>query len=119
LVYLLNLYCFDLFYIPIKTNTLQPVIHSKLPHIGTTIFTTMTNLAIQYNAVNLGQGFPDFTMNEELVNLVNEAMKKGHNQYSHMAGLPLLRERISQKVESLYNTIINPDTEITITPGGT
>ncbi len=79
----------------------------------------MTNLAMQYNAVNLGQGFPDFMMNEELTALVNEAMKQGHNQYSHMAGLPILRERIAQKVESLYNTSINPDTDITITPGGT
>jgi methionine transaminase len=98
---------------------LIPVIHSKLPHIGTTIFTTMSNLAAQYNAVNLGQGFPDFMMNEELVSLVNTAMQKGNNQYSHMSGLPLLRERIAQKVESLYSTIINPDTDITITPGGT
>jgi methionine transaminase len=98
---------------------LQPTIHSKLPHIGTTIFTTMTSLAVQHNAVNLGQGFPDFMMSEELVSLVNEAMKNGHNQYSHMAGLPLLRERIAQKVQSLYSTVINPDTDITITPGGT
>jgi methionine transaminase len=98
---------------------LKPVINSKLPHIGTTIFTTMTNLAVQHNAVNLGQGFPDFMMNEELVALVNEAMKKGQNQYSHMAGLPLLREGIAQKIEPLYNTFINPETDITITPGGT
>jgi methionine transaminase len=98
---------------------LKPVIHSKLPHIGTTIFTTMTNLAVQYNAVNLGQGFPDFMMSEELTALVNEAMKQGYNQYSHMAGLPILRERIAQKVESLYNSSINPETDITITPGGT
>ena len=98
---------------------MKPVIHSKLPHIGTTIFTTMSNLAAQYNAVNLGQGFPDFMMNEELVSLVNTAMQQGHNQYSHMSGLPLLRERIAQKVESLYSTVINPDTDITITPGGT
>jgi methionine transaminase len=98
---------------------LQPTIHSKLPHIGTTIFTTMTNLAIQYNAVNLGQGFPDFAMSDQLTALVNEAMQKGHNQYSHMAGLPMLRERIAEKVQNLYNTVINPDTDITITPGGT
>lgn len=98
---------------------MQPFIQSKLPHTGTTIFTTMTHLAMQHKAVNLGQGFPDFTMNEELVSLVNEAMKKGYNQYSHMAGLPLLRERIAQKVQYLYNTAINPDTDITITPGGT
>ncbi len=98
---------------------MSPVIQSKLPHIGTTIFTTMTALAIKHNSINLGQGFPDFMMNEELIALVNDAMKKGHNQYSHMAGLPLLRERIAQKVQTLYSTVINPDSEITITPGGT
>lgn len=98
---------------------MQPTIHSKLPHTGTTIFTTMTNLAVQYNAVNLGQGFPDFFMNGELIALVNKAMLNGHNQYSHMAGLPSLRERISQKAAILYNAVIDPATEITITPGGT
>lgn len=98
---------------------MNPVIQSKLPHIGTTIFTTMTNLAMEYNAVNLGQGFPDFMMNEELVALVSEAMKQGHNQYSHMSGLPLLRERIAQKIHTLYSTAIDPGTSITITPGGT
>ena len=79
----------------------------------------MTNLAIRHNAVNLGQGFPDFEMNEELVALVNKAMQQGHNQYSHMAGLPILRQRIAQKIESLYTTAIDPETDITITPGGT
>ncbi len=100
-------------------TVLKPVINSKLPHIGTTIFTTMTNLAMQHNAVNLGQGFPDFMMNEELIALVSDAMRKGQNQYSHMAGLPLLRERIARKVQTLYNTVINPETDITISPGGT
>ena len=98
---------------------MTPAIHSKLPHVGTTIFTTMSNLAAEYNAVNLGQGFPDFMMNQELVSLVNTAMQQGNNQYSHMSGLPVLRERIAQKVEDLYNAVINPDTDITITPGGT
>ncbi len=98
---------------------MKPVIHSKLPHVGTTIFTTMSALATQYDAVNLGQGFPDFMMSGELIELVNTAMKKGNNQYSHMSGLPLLRERIAQKVQNLYGTAINADTDITITPGGT
>lgn len=102
-----------------KTRDLKPVIYSKLPQTGTTIFTTMTNLALHHHAVNLGQGFPDFAMNEQLVELVNRAMQQGHNQYSHMAGLPLLRERISQKVASLYGTEVDPGTEVTITPGGT
>lgn len=94
-------------------------IHSKLPDVGTTIFTVMSQLALENNAVNLGQGFPDFMMSSELTSLVNEAMNKGMNQYTHMNGLPLLRERISAKVAKLYTTNINPDTQITITPGGT
>lgn len=69
--------------------------------------------------MNLGQGFPDFMMSEELIQLVNKAMQQGGNQYVHMAGLPLLRERIAEKATKLYGSSINPDTQITITPGGT
>lgn len=98
---------------------MKPFIHSKLPNIGTTIFTTMSALATQHKAINLGQGFPDFMMPQGLIKLVAEAMQNGHNQYAHMNGLPLLRERIAQKAESLYGAVINPDTDITITPGGT
>lgn len=94
-------------------------IHSKLPHVATTIFTVMNQHALQHDAVNLGQGFPDFNMNEELIALVNKAMNKGFNQYVHMNGLPLLRERIAQKAGKLYHANINPETQITITPGGT
>jgi len=96
-----------------------PVIQSKLPDVGTTIFTVMSQLALQYNAINLGQGFPDFNTNERLINLVHEAMLKGQNQYTHMNGLLLLRERIADKVKLLYGTDINSDTQITVTPGGT
>ncbi len=98
---------------------MSPSIQSKLPTVGTTIFTVMSSLAASHKAVNLGQGFPDFPMNETLTNLVSEAMKKGNNQYVHMCGLPLLRERLAEKCAALYNTAINPDTDITITPGGT
>ncbi|OIR05406.1 methionine aminotransferase [mine drainage metagenome] len=94
-------------------------IHSKLPTVGTTIFTVMSSLAVEHNAVNLGQGFPDFMMSEELTDLVNAAMAKGFNQYAHMNGLPLLRERLAEKVLKLYETKINADTQITVTPGGT
>ena len=94
-------------------------IHSKLPDVGTTIFTVMSSLAVEHHAVNLGQGFPDFMMSEELIKLVNEAMQKGSNQYAHMSGLPLLRERLAEKVQKLYQIKIDPETEITITPGGT
>ena len=96
-----------------------PTINSKLPHVGSTIFTVMSTLAAKYNAINLGQGFPDFPMNAALIELVNKAMQNGHNQYIHSSGLLSLRERIAEKVEKLYSTKINPDTEITITPGGT
>jgi methionine aminotransferase len=95
------------------------MIHSKLPDTGTTIFTVMSQLALEYNAINLGQGFPDFMMSEALIALVNSAMLKGYNQYAHMNGLPLLREKLAQKVKKLYNNSINPETQITITPGGT
>ena len=96
-----------------------PSIKSKLPHTGQTIFSVMSSLAAKHNAINLGQGFPDFQMNEELIHLVNKAMANGHNQYVHMNGLDILRESIADKLSFLYQTIINPETEITITPGAT
>ncbi len=92
---------------------------SKLPNAGTTIFTVMSSLAVQHNAINLGQGFPDFAMSEELISLVADAMKNGNNQYTHMNGYIPLREAIAEKVSFLYNTSIDADTEITVTPGGT
>lgn len=98
---------------------MTPSIQSKLPEVGTTIFTVMSVLANEHKAINLGQGFPDYPMNQELIALVNKAMKDGYNQYTHMCGLPALRERIAEKIEGLYAAPVNPDTEITITPGGT
>ncbi len=92
---------------------------SKLPAVGTTIFTVMSGLATKAKAINLGQGFPDFPMNAELVELVNKAMKDGFNQYAPMPGHPPLLESIAEKIESLYNQSVKPHTEITITPGGT
>jgi methionine transaminase len=96
-----------------------PVIQSKLPHVGTTIFTVMSVLAAETGAVNLGQGFPDYPMSEELVSLVAQAMREGHNQYVHMNGLASLREVLAEKIAGLYGTAVSPDTQITITPGGT
>ena len=95
------------------------IIQSKLPNTATSIFTIMSGLANQYNAINLGQGFPDYQMSEELVNKVNEVMLRGFNQYVPMQGYMPLRESIAEKVEFLYGTKISPDTQITITPGGT
>ncbi len=92
---------------------------SKLPDVGTTIFTIMSRLATEHRAINLGQGFPDFPMSAELVELVNKAMKNGFNQYPPMPGWMPLREAISEKLSLLYGASVNPDTEITITPGGT
>jgi methionine aminotransferase len=92
---------------------------SKLPGVGTNIFTVMSQLAAQHAAVNLGQGFPDFPMDKELTSLVAKAMEADWNQYAPMAGLPLLREKLAQKVQQLYGSRIDSDTAITITPGGT
>lgn len=94
-------------------------VHSKLPSTGTSIFTVMSALANEHKAINLGQGFPDFQMDEELADLTAKAINDGHNQYAPMAGHLALRESIAHKIFSLYNTSISPDDCITITPGGT
>ncbi len=94
-------------------------IKSKLPNAGTTIFTVMSGLATKRNAINLGQGFPDFPMDPTLTELVNKAMQDGFNQYAPMPGHLPLRESIAEKTDLLYNQTVHPDTEITITPGGT
>jgi len=94
-------------------------VSSKLPQTGTTIFTVMSALAAETGAINLSQGFPDYDCPPELVELVNNAMHQGLNQYAPMAGLMSLREQIAIKTERLYGAIYNPDTEITITAGGT
>ncbi|RZM02175.1 MAG: aminotransferase class I/II-fold pyridoxal phosphate-dependent enzyme, partial [Pedobacter sp.] len=94
-------------------------INSKLPNVGTTIFTKMSVLAQQHNAINLGQGFPDFDMNPKLTRLVSKAMEEGKNQYVHMNGLPALREQLAEKVNKLYHNPVSANDEITITPGGT
>lgn len=94
-------------------------LNSKLPDVGTTIFTVMSQLAIQYNAINLSQGFPDYEVSSELIGLVNKYMLEGRNQYAAMAGLVELREIIAFKQEMLHRSSYNPDTEITITAGGT
>src|SRR5215472_13027751 len=92
---------------------------SKLPRVGTTIFTVMSSLAAELGAVNLGQGFPDYPMNEELIALVDRAMRDGYNQYAHMNGVASLRAVLAEKINGLYGTVIDPDTQITVTPGGT
>ena len=92
---------------------------SKLPHAGTTIFTVMSSLADQHNAINLSQGFPDFDGPKLLRERVAWHLENGHNQYAHVAGVPALREQIAAKVASLYGAQIDPVTEVTVTPGAT
>ncbi len=96
-----------------------PVLQTKLPAVGTTIFTVMSALAAEKGAVNLGQGFPDFDCDPQLVNAVTDAMVRGLNQYPPMTGVPALREAISAKVEAVYGRRYDPATEITVTAGAT
>lgn len=92
---------------------------SKLPHTGTTIFTVMSALAKQHDAINLSQGFPDFSSSERLLQLVNEYMQAGYNQYAPMAGVPPLLEQIADKIHRLYDLAVDASKEITITAGAT
>ncbi|MER3319408.1 MAG: methionine aminotransferase [Allomuricauda sp.] len=92
---------------------------SKLPHVGTTIFTTISQLASAHNAINLSQGFPNFNPDPELLKLVSEAYKNENNQYAPMQGALSLREAISEKIERLYGTYYHPESEITVTAGAT
>ena len=96
-----------------------PLLQSKLPAVGTTIFTVMSTLAVEKNAVNLGQGFPDFQCDPKLVDVVTDAMKQGLNQYPPMTGVPVLREAIAAKIAALYGRQYNAASEITITAGAT
>lgn len=94
-------------------------ISSKLPHVGTTIFSVMTQLANAHDAINLSQGFPDFDVNPKLIELVEKFMHKGFNQYAPMQGILALREKIAQKVKKLYHRSYDIETEITVTTGAT
>ena len=92
---------------------------SKLPNVGTTIFTVMSALANKHNAINLSQGFPNFKSDQKLIDLVSQAMNSGYNQYAPMPGNLELREEIAKKMDLLYNSTYNPETEITVTAGAT
>ena len=92
---------------------------SKLPDVGTSIFATMSKMAIDYNAINLSQGFPDFNCSDQLIDLVNHFMKKGFNQYAPMPGIIALRKEISKKVLRDYGKLYDFEKEITITAGAT
>ncbi len=92
---------------------------TKLPKVGTTIFTVMSQLAVEHGAVNLGQGFPDFAVPQRLVDELDRAMRAGHNQYAMMTGVPALRQAIARKTARVYGVEPDPDTEITVTSGAT
>ena len=94
-------------------------IETKLPKVGTTIFTVMSQLAAEHRAVNLGQGFPDFAVPSRLVDELAAAMHAGHNQYAPMTGVPLLRQAIADKAQRCYGATVDADTEITVTSGAT
>jgi len=96
-----------------------PVLQSRLPAVGATVFSTMSALAAQHGAVNLGQGFPDFGCDPRLLDHVNDAMRAGHNQYPPMPGVPALRAAIAAKIEALYGRAYDANTEITVTAGAT
>ena len=95
------------------------MITSKLPNVGTTIFSTMSQLAIETGAINLSQGFPDFDGPQVLREAAGRAVMAGRNQYAPMAGLPALREQVALKVSTLYGRTVSADSEVTITPGAT
>ncbi len=95
------------------------IVKNKLPLVGTTIFSVMSKLALECNAINLSQGFPDFDCNPQLTDLVSSYMKKGFNQYAPMPGVPALRERLAEMIESNYGAKYNVETEITVTAGAT
>ncbi len=99
--------------------TRTPALQSRLPSVGTTIFTVMSALATETGAVNLGQGFPDFDCDPALLRQVGDAMSEGLNQYPPMAGVPLLRQAVAHKIEALYGHAYDADSEITVTAGAT
>jgi methionine aminotransferase len=94
-------------------------INSRLPHMENSIFSVMSKLALENNAINLSQGFPDFDCSPELLDLVHQALLEGKNQYAPMPGLLMLRETISEKIADLHNAFYNPETEVNITAGAT
>ena len=94
-------------------------IKSKLPDIGTTIFTVMSRMAAECNAINLSQGYPDYNSPQELLDLVTRAMQEGHNQYAPMAGMEALRQAVAGKTLQLYQADVDPETEITVVSGAT
>jgi methionine transaminase len=102
-----------------QTTSNKMNVHSKLPQVGTTIFTVMSALANEHGAINLSQGFPNFDCSDRLKALVGKYLQQGYNQYAPMPGIPVLRKVLAEKIEALYGLSVDPDAEITITSGAT
>ena len=94
-------------------------ITSKLPHVGTSIFSVMSRLAVEHKAINLSQGFPDFDVPQTLRERVSHYMNEGFNQYAPTVGIPYLREQVALKIAKLYNRNVSSEHEVTITCGAT
>lgn len=100
-------------------QTNQPTLSSKLPEVGTTIFTVMSKMALDFNAINLSQGFPDFKISGELQDLVTHYMQRDFNQYAPMPGVPDLLKSIGKKIQNTFGIMVDPEREITVTAGAT
>lgn len=98
---------------------INPSIRSKLPEVGTTIFTIMSKLGADFGAINLSQGFPSFDCSPELTSMIHAYMKNGYNQYAPMSGVPALKEKIAEKTEACYGVAYHPEEEVTVTTGAT
>jgi methionine aminotransferase len=94
-------------------------IQSRLPDVGTSIFTVMSRMAVDYGAINLSQGFPDFSIDRKIIDLVYRFMLEDHNQYAPMLGTPVLRSAIAEVIKRSFNNQLDPETEITVTSGAT
>lgn len=94
-------------------------IPSKIPDVGTSIFTIMSKMALDHGAINLSQGFPDFMVDETIIDLIHRYMREGHNQYAPMPGTPVLRSAIAEVVRHSFNRVVDPETEVTVTSGAT
>src|SRR5690606_1841602 len=97
----------------------KTTIQSKLPEVGTTIFTVMSKLGTDHGAINLSQGFPSFDCSPELTSMIHAYMKNGYNQYAPMSGVSVLKDKIAEKTQACYGVAYHPDEEVTITTGAT
>ena len=105
--------------IAVHSNCTLMNVQSRLPDVGTSIFTVMSRMALDYGAINLSQGFPDFSIDKKIIDLVHRYMLEDHNQYAPMLGMPVLRTRIAEVIKRSFNNDVDAETEITVTSGAT